>query len=222
MDEIFKECDLVCFDFDSTIIRHEGINLLAKFKGVHDVITKLTNAAMGEDIDYQKTLEDRLNIIQPTEIVLDKVSKDISFFDLSSGIITLLKDIRYHKKKIAIISGGFERMIKPYFKIIGEPDYLFCNKLEFDMNGKYNGFDKNRPTSKSFGKVEVIKKLSENYKNIIMIGDGKTDLETKDYVMCFIGYGGNKAREIVKTNAEYYYTDFRNFLFDIRNQWDYF
>ena len=55
-----------------------------------------------------------------------------------------------------------------------------------------------------------------------MIGDGKTDLETKDYVSCFIGYGGNKVRQIVKNNADYYYTDFRNFFFDVMNKWDYF
>ena len=92
----------------------------------------------------------------------------------------------------------------------------------FDINGRYKDFDKSRPTSQSFGKVEVIKKLSKNYKNIIMIGDGKTDLETKDYVSCFIGYGGNKVRQIVKNNADYYYTDFRNFFFDVMNKWDYF
>ena len=46
-----------------------------------------------------------------------------------------------------------------------------------------------------------------------MIGDGKTDLETKEYVDCFVGYGGIKVREIVKENADYYYTNF----FDLFN-----
>jgi phosphoserine phosphatase len=46
--------------------------------------------------------------------------------------------------------------------------------------GEYDGFDENEFTSASGGKGKVIEflKNKHNYENIVMIGDGATDLET--------------------------------------------
>lgn len=61
--------------------------------------------------------------------------------------------------------------------------YLFFNL------GEYAGFDENEPTSKSGGKAVVISKLKEQYgyKNVILIGDGATDLEACPPADAFIG-----------------------------------
>lgn len=39
--EIFRSADAVCFDVDSTVIREEGIDQLAKFCGVGDAVTEM-------------------------------------------------------------------------------------------------------------------------------------------------------------------------------------
>ena len=52
--------------------------------------------------------------------------------------------------------------------------------IDIFEKGEYDGFDENELTSESFGKGKVIEflKKKHNYKNVIMIGDGATDLET--------------------------------------------
>lgn len=46
-------------------------------------------------------------------------------------------------------------------------------------SGEYAGFDESQPTAQSGGKGRVISMLKEEYGfgNIVMIGDGATDLE---------------------------------------------
>lgn len=39
--EIFRRADAVCFDVDSTVIREEGIDELAKFCGVGDAVREM-------------------------------------------------------------------------------------------------------------------------------------------------------------------------------------
>lgn len=41
MKEIFHNADAVCFDVDSTVIREEGIDELAKFCGVGDAVAEM-------------------------------------------------------------------------------------------------------------------------------------------------------------------------------------
>lgn len=40
--ELFRRADAVCFDVDSTVIREEGIDELAKFCGVGDAVTEMS------------------------------------------------------------------------------------------------------------------------------------------------------------------------------------
>lgn len=39
--ELFRRADAVCFDVDSTVIKEEGIDELAKFCGVGDAVTEM-------------------------------------------------------------------------------------------------------------------------------------------------------------------------------------
>lgn len=40
--ETFRLAEAVCFDVDSTVIREEGIDELAKFCGVGDAVTEMS------------------------------------------------------------------------------------------------------------------------------------------------------------------------------------
>lgn len=39
--EMFRRAEAVCFDVDSTVIKEEGIDELAKFCGVGDAVTEM-------------------------------------------------------------------------------------------------------------------------------------------------------------------------------------
>lgn len=57
------------------------------------------------------------------------------------------------------------------------------------FSGEFAGFDENEPTSRNGGKGEVIKMLKEKhgYSNVVLIGDGTTDLEASPPADAFIG-----------------------------------
>lgn len=81
---------------------------------------------------------------------------------------------------------------------------MFANQLLFGSNGEFVGFDENEPTSRSGGKATAVQRIrkvglspfvwglvakylggkliklvfqAHNYKELVMIGDGATDLE---------------------------------------------
>ncbi|PIO35879.1 hypothetical protein AB205_0214930, partial [Aquarana catesbeiana] len=41
LKELFRKADAVCFDVDSTVIKEEGIDELAKFCGVGDAVAEM-------------------------------------------------------------------------------------------------------------------------------------------------------------------------------------
>lgn len=55
--------------------------------------------------------------------------------------------------------------------------------------GEYAGFDENEPTSKSGGKAIIIDMLKQkhNFKHLVHIGDGATDLEACPPADAFVG-----------------------------------
>lgn len=98
---------------------------------------------------------------------------------------------------------------------------LFANKLLFDFNGNYAGFDPTQPTSRSGGKGEAISQIknfhssqlmANNRLTIVMIGDGATDLESSPPADYFIGYGGNVVRESVRERSNFFITDFAQIM----------
>lgn len=98
---------------------------------------------------------------------------------------------------------------------------LFANKLLFDFNGNYAGFDTTQPTSRSGGKGEAISQIknfhssqlmANNRLTIVMIGDGATDLESSPPADYFIGYGGNVVRESVRERSNFFITDFAQIM----------
>lgn len=212
----YHEIQIVCLDFDSTVINHEGIDELARQKGCYSQVSEITRQAMEEGLSFKLSLEKRLNILKPSLNDIKIYHNKILVDQYSIGLIKLIEKIKIDRKDIYIISGGFEQFILPYTDFLNIPrENVFCNNLIFDNKGNYQNFDSTRLTCESFGKVKVIEsiKLKSNCKNIMMIGDGTTDLETQPHVHTFIGYGGNIERISIKNKIEnlnnsFYYKDF--------------
>ena len=51
------------------------------------------------------------------------------------------------------------------------------------------------------------------YKNIVMIGDGATDMQAKPPAVAFIGFGGVEVREKVRDGADWFVTDFADLIY---------
>lgn len=212
--EIMRKADAVCFDVDSTVIREEGIDELAKFCKKGKEVMELTAKAMTGTMTFQEAMELRLNIIRPSMgQIRDFIQQSPP--TLSPGIKELVNTLHSRNVPVYLISGGFRSMILPVAnKINISPEKVFCNRLMFYYNGEYAGFDTKQPTSRSGGKSVVINQLKEKhgYKNLILIGDGATDLEASPPADGFIGYGGNIIRANVQANSKWFVTDFNEII----------
>jgi hypothetical protein len=74
--------------------------------------------------------------------------------------------------------------------------------VHFAENGDYLDYETNSPLAKNGGKAAIIKSL--NSTNLVMIGDGKTDLEAQQAGAKVIGFGGVVNRKLVRENADFF------------------
>ncbi|XP_035895879.1 phosphoserine phosphatase isoform X2 [Anopheles stephensi] len=219
--EALKKAQIVCFDVDSTIITEEGIDELAQFCGKGSEVAALTKEAMGGSMTFQEALKRRLDIIKPSQRQIREFLKTHPS-TISAGVKELIEQLRKNNAEVFLISGGFDCLIEPVADALEIPlCNLYANRLFFNYNGSYAGFDTAQPTSRSGGKGEAIKMIrsvmaggvgSGSDRVVAMIGDGMTDLEACPPANMFIGYGGNAVREEVQKRATYYVTNFADLL----------
>lgn len=198
----------IIFDVDSTLCTIEGIDELARMKGVEEQIIPLTQRAMEGQLSLEEIFARRLALIQPTTIDLAKLAS-LYCQSLSPSIPGVLNELRKRKIDCYIVSGGYKEAVLPLADFLRIPSQnVYANSLYFDEKGIYRGFDQNCPLWKRNGKTEVIKKLPLKRKSIL-VGDGMSDAEAKEAVDIFIGYGGVTKREKVKQLSNYYIFDMR-------------
>jgi phosphoserine phosphatase len=226
---ILSTARLVCFDFDSTIIKYECLDRLARLCHNYDQVKKITDKGMSGEIDFNTSLTLRMDMMKPKKKYIQTYERICSMDDFNPNVIRYINYLQNRKKDIFVISGGFEELIFKHTDMLNIPkENVICNKMFFDKDGKFTGFDNERPTAHSFGKRTVIENLKEKYDienkrkdnhvhgltendgGVIMIGDGETDLQTKDVCDLFVGYGGVTVRQNVKDKAEVFITDFND------------
>lgn len=216
--ELLQKADAVAFDVDSTVCTDEGIDELAAYLGKGDEVAEMTAKAMGGGISFRDALEMRLQVMQPTRAALEEyLGKESP--KLSPRIKDLFDALRANGKTVYLVSGGFRQMIAPVAAELGVPtENIFANNLLFndDEVGSYKGFDPKEFTSKAGGKAEAVKHLKRafDHKVVAMVGDGATDLESRapGGADVFVGYGGVQVRKAVEEGADWFVTNFDEFI----------
>jgi len=131
---------------------------------------------------------------------------------LTPGIRELVEALRARDVDVFLVSGGFRYLIIPVARMLNIPmANIFANELLFDKTtGAYAGFDLNELTSdsgsKKIGKAGVCGMLKKKfgYTNLVMVGDGATDMEASPPADAFIGFGGNQVRDNVRRHADWF------------------
>lgn len=199
MQKSYGDFDSVLFDCDSTLTKIEGIDELAALKNVRDEISRITNDTMEGRLDFQTALEKRLSIIRPSKADLRLIGKKY-IDEVVEGAVELIDVLSRAGKRIYILSGGFMDSVSCFAEFLGvHSNNTFGNEIFFDTDGNYSGFNKKLAVARSHGKAEIIKKIGGSK---VMIGDGASDLETRDEVDLFIGFCGVQRRTIVEANAD--------------------
>jgi len=195
---------LIVFDCDSTLSSIEGIDELARARGAEAFaeVEELTHAAMNGVVPIDEVFERRLAIIKPSKAICDEVAQQYIETVEPTAKATLEK-LREEGWATVILSGGFKVIIEPLAAELGV-ERIEAVPLEFDEAGEYVKFDNTYPTTYNGGKPEIIRQLKEDYspERVVMVGDGVSDLETRDEVDLFVGYGRYTPRDKVKAEAE--------------------
>jgi phosphoserine phosphatase len=212
--EVWRKADAVCFDVDSTVCCDEAIDELARYVNKTKEVSDITKAAMLGGANFRDALAKRLDIIRPDTRILSQYLKTHKP-RLTPYIEDLVARLHQLGRDVYLISGGFDVIIEPAANILNIPmENVFANSIKFYFDGSYAGFDKSRPTSNQDGKSRVISMLKQTkgYKNVVMIGDGVTDLEACPPADAFIGFGGNQIRETVRDNSDWFVHSFKELI----------
>ena len=188
---------LVAFDMDSTLIRVEVIDELAKAWGVGEQVAAITESAMRGELDFKQSLRRRLSLLKGMPAsMLASVAKGIP---LNDGAEKLVKNLKRFGYKTAIISGGFTYFGELLQSRLGI-DYVHANKLEIAdglLTGNVEGeiVDAQR---KAACLKEIAGKENISLLQTIAVGDGANDLPMLNLAGLGIAF---RAKPVVKEGA---------------------
>jgi len=205
-----QTADAVCFDFDSTLIGEEGIDVLAEHCGAGPAVAAWTTKAMDGGVKFEDAIAARLDLIKPSK---DDVAECLRRHppQITPGAAELCAALAERGTAVYVVSGGFRAMIEATaLEAFGVPkERIFANTILWDVKGEYSGFDATEPTSRDGGKPAVIAQLKkEGAQTVVMVGDGATDAQAKPPADAFVGFGGVVARDAVVAQADWFVEDF--------------
>src|SRR4051812_23011710 len=175
-DNIYRRIRrLVAFDMDSTLIRHEVIDELAREAGVYEQEAAITESAMRGEVDFDTSLTRRVALLKGLpEATLARVAERLNLTEGAERLIAALKSFGY---KTAIISGGFAYFGHHLRRKLGI-DYVRTNDLEVE-GGRLTGRVKGEIINAQ-RKAQLLEEIAaqENIalQQTIAVGDGANDL----------------------------------------------
>jgi D-3-phosphoglycerate dehydrogenase len=174
------------FDFDSTLVRIETLEVLAEIAladapgaaAVRAEIAALTEQAMTGVLPFGEALQRRLALLPLTRAHVDELAGRI----LDEGTPSVRRNLRFFREtadRIVILSGGFREIIAPLAAHLHiAADRVLCNDLTYDPEGRVTGVDQANPLAHADGKTAAIRALGLTG-TVVMVGDGWTDAEVR-------------------------------------------
>lgn len=167
---------LVVMDMDSTLIRIEVIDELARAHGVVDKVSKITERAMQGEMDFDESLRQRVELLEGLEVsVLERIAASLP---LTEGAETLIRVLRRLGYRTAVISGGFSIAADALRARLGI-DYAFSNNLEV-VDGRLTGRVVGQIVNAE-RKAELLETIATQegilLDQVIAVGDGANDLK---------------------------------------------
>lgn len=188
---------LIVFDFDSTLMNGETIDILAKAHNVHKQVEQITHKAMNGELDFYESLKNRVALLQG--LSLQKALDIAHNLPLMPGAKQCIKAFKNANYKAVCFSGGFHIATDHFAKILGL-DASFANILHHKdgiLTGQVGG-----EMMFSDSKGQMLQRL-QNLLHItpsetIVVGDGANDLSMFKYADTRIAFC---AKEVLKKEA---------------------
>ena len=194
-----KVTGLLVMDVDGTLIRQEGIDLLAQEAGAGEKVAEITAQAMNGELDFSASLEARVALLKGLEIsAFQKILKQI---EITPGAKTLITELHQRGYKVGLVSGGFHEVIDTIARSLGI-DLVRANRLQVS-DGRLTGKVLGEIITPVRKKETLLTWAKENHvprSQTIAMGDGANDLpmiETAGIGIAFM------AKPIVAERAPY-------------------
>lgn len=166
---------LAVFDFDSTLMDGETIDILAEEFGLGDKVKKITEEAMSGRLDFFESLIQRVALLKGMEH--KKVVEICANLPLMNGAYELVSELKKMDYKVVCFSGGFRVGTSPakdklgldadFSNILHEKDGVLTGLVGGDMMFSYSKGDMIR---------RLQKLLNVTKSNTLVCGDGANDL----------------------------------------------
>lgn len=166
---------LLVMDMDSTAIKIECIDEIAKLAGTGEIVSAITASAMRGELDFEQSLRKRVATLENApESILQKVREKLPLMD---GFEQMVQILQQNGWKLAIASGGFD-YFADYLKEKYGLDHAVSNQLEI-VEGKLTGKVQGKVVDAQY-KAETLQALAERYQipknQWVAVGDGANDL----------------------------------------------
>jgi phosphoserine phosphatase len=185
-------------DVDSTLIQDEVIELIADHAGTRDAVAEVTERAMRGELDFAESLHARVATLAGLPAsALEDVRRQVR---LTPGARTLVRTLRRLGFSVALVSGGFEEVVRPLADELGIA-LVRANRLEVSdgiLTGRVEG-----PVVDRAGKAAALAEFAAAeglaLSRTVAIGDGANDLD----MLAAAGLGvAFNAKPLVRAQAD--------------------
>lgn len=163
---------LFVFDMDSTLIKQEVIDELARRAGVFGEVSRITEEAMQGNLDFETSLRRRCSLLRG---ISEEIFNELyPFLELNQGVMEFFEDSFFQASKKVVLSGGFSPILKSFTRDYKFSDYRANTLVVRDglLTGELDG-----EIIDSRKKKEYLHYFSELYEieQVFAIGDGAND-----------------------------------------------
>lgn len=188
---------LAVFDFDSTLMDGETLDIIAKETEYYKEIKEITEKGMKGEIDFFESLISRVALLEGMK--LKKVNKICESLPIMNGAEETIKELKNKNYKCVCFSGGFKNATLIFvekLKLDGEFSNIFHTKNNI-LTGKVGG-EMMFSNSKGNMLLALQKLLNISYNDTLVVGDGANDLSMFKYAKNRVAFC---SKEILKKEA---------------------
>ncbi|TXJ35709.1 phosphoserine phosphatase SerB [Brachyspira aalborgi] len=188
---------LAVFDFDSTLMDGETLDIIAKETEYYKEIKEITEKGMKGEIDFFESLISRVALLEGMK--LKKVNEICESLPIMNGAEETIKELKNKNYKCVCFSGGFKNATLIFvekLKLDGEFSNIFHTKNNI-LTGKVGG-EMMFSDSKGNMLLALQKLLNIPYNDTLVIGDGANDLSMFKHAKNRVAFC---SKEILKKEA---------------------
>ena len=188
---------LAVFDFDSTLMDGETLDIIARETNFAKEIAEITAKGMRGEIDFFESLDMRVALLKGVK--LETVNEICNNLPIMNGAKETIQELHKKGYKCVCFSGGFKNATVLFaykLNLDGEFANIFHTKNNI-LTGKVGG-EMMFSNSKGDMLVRLQKLLNVSYDDTLAVGDGANDLSMFKYAKKKAAFC---AKEVLKKEA---------------------